>query len=390
MAKAKSATKETTTKAKKAKKAKATKAGPVHRFVDRDGTLVPAAVKTWRDEEKRPMLPVMPAFDAKAIEKGDDSLWRYRALLPLEEKAVPVRLGEGWTPLIPASLVGMDVRVKLEFLQPTGSYKDRGCAVLASALGAAKARSVIEDSSGNAGASLAAYMARLNIPMTLYVPASAEGGIKVRQALACGAEVDTESPTRADATRRAQDALSGSTVYASHVYSPHFLAGLMTCAWEIWEQMGESPDNLVVPVGHGLLLLGLHMGFATLREAGLSDKTPRIFGVQARSCSPVFDAFMRGADDTFPGPIQETIALGLQIENPPRSPEVLAAVRESKGAMLNVSESEIRRGMALAANLGYFVEPSTAVAVAGVVKLDKQIELGETVVLPLTGTGLKL
>jgi threonine synthase len=360
------------------------------RFVDRDGELHPADVKLWRDEAGRPLMPVMPAFDPAVIDRDDHSLWRYRQLLPLEEGAEPVRLGEGWTPLLPASLVGMDVRVKLEYLQATGSYKDRGAAVLGAALAAAKARSVVEDSSGNAGAALAAYMVRLNIPMSLFVPESAGNGIKVRQALACGAEVDLEAKTREEATQRAQDSLKGSTVYASHVYSPHFLAGTMTMAWEIWEQMGEVPDNLVVPVGHGLLLLGLHHGFRLLREAGLSEKTPRIFGVQARACAPVYHAFMRGAKETYPGPVQETIAHGLEIVDPPRGPEILAALRESEGSMLNVSESEIRRGMALAANLGWFVEPSTAVAVAGVVKLDKQIEAGETVVLPLTGTGLKL
>lgn len=363
----------------------------VHHFVDRDGELHPADIRLWRDDQNRPLMPVMPAFDPKAIERDDQSLWRYRKLLPLEENAEPVRLGEGWTPLLPASLVGMDVRVKLEFLQPTGSYKDRGAAVLASALAAAKARGVIEDSSGNAGAAIAAYMVRLNIPMSLYVPKSATNGIKARQATACGADVDHDSLTREEATQRAQAAIKGSTIYASHVYAPHFLAGLMTMAWEVWEQMdGEAPDNLVVPVGHGLLLLGLHHGFGVLRAAGLIEKTPRIFGVQARACAPVYQAFMRGAESTYPGPVQATIAQGLQIADPPRGPEILAALRESGGSMLNVSESEIRRGMALAANLGWFVEPSTAVAVAGVVKLDKQIDEGETVVLPLTGTGLKL
>ena len=361
-----------------------------HRFVDRDGVKHPADVRLWRDAQERPLMPVMPAFDPDAIEREDDSLWRYHALLPLEEGAEPVRLGEGWTPLLPASLVGMNVHVKLEYLQATGSYKDRGAAVLASALDQAKARSVVEDSSGNAGAAMSAYMVRQNIPMTLFVPQSAANGIKVRQSLACGAEVDHEAPTREEATRRAMETVKGSTVYASHVYAPHFLAGIMTAAWEIWEQLGDAPDNLVVPVGHGLLLLGLHHGFAVLREAGLIDKTPRIFGVQARACAPVYHAFMRGATETYPGPAQETIAHGLEIADPPRGPEILAALRESEGSMLNVSESEIRRGMALAANLGWFIEPSTAVAVAGVVKLDKQIEAKESVVLPLTGTGLKL
>ena len=161
-------------------------------------------------------------------------------------------------------------------------------------------------------------------------------------------------------------------------------------AYEIWEALDyEAPDNLVVPIGHGVLVTGLYMGFKQLKQARLAKRVPRIFGVQARSCAPIYEAFTRGADTTVAVASRDTIAIGIQVEDPPRGREVLKAIRDTAGAVLNVSDSEIRRGQALAANLGWYVEAASASAVAGVVKLDKLIGEGESVVVPLTGSGLK-
>lgn len=358
-------------------------------FVDDEGEESPARVNRWRSEGE-PFLPRLPAFDASAIVKEDRSVWRYERLLGLADKAGALRLGEGGTPLVETSLVGMPVYMKLEYLQPTGSYKDRGAAVLAASIAGAGSKSAVEDSSGNAGASLAAYLTAVGIPLKLFVPRWAASSIKVRQARIYGAEVDAEASTRAEAAERAQDAVSKSTIYASHVYSPYFLAGQMTLAWEIWEQLGRVPDVIVAPVGHGLLLLGLYHGFKALVDTGEAESVPRLYGVQARACAPIFEAYQRNAETVFPVAPGETEARGARVEDPPRGGQVLAAVRETGGAMLTVDEDEIRRGLALAANLGWFVEPTSALVVAGVVKLDKLIDGDETLVLPLTGTGLKI
>jgi threonine synthase len=232
-------------------------------------------------------------------------------------------------------------------------------------------------------------MARANIALNLYVP-SGTPVAKLRQALSHGAHVDDSARDRLRAQALAQEAAAGAAVYASHVYSPYFLAGQMTLAWEIWEDLGfKVPDDIVVPVGHGVLLLGLQRGFEMLKASRLTRKMPRFFGVQARACAPIYEAFSRGSPEPGRVPARKTEAVGVRISDPPRGKEVLDAVRGSGGAMMNVSEAEIRRGQALAANLGWFVEPSAAVALAGLVKLDRLVDTSECIVLPLTGSGLK-
>ena len=362
---------------------------PEPTFQTRDGRIVPARIATWRGDEGEPLEASSIPFDPKAIDTSVRSVWRYRALLPLPEDVVPVTLGEGWTPLVDASLVGIPIKAKLEFVQPTGSYKDRGSAVLASMLNHEGVKSAVADSSGNAAASLAASAARINLPIKLFVPGGLAGGVRVRQAMAYGAEVDAQATTRGEAAMRAHAAISGSAIYASHVYSPYFLAGQMTLAWELWEDMG-APHSIVVPVGHGILLLGLHRGFKALMEAGLIESLPRLYGVQSRSCAPVYDAYIRGAEKTFASAPGDTIASSIAVEDPPRGRDVLAAIRESGGTMVSVNDAEIRRGMSLVANLGWYVEPASAAAVAGVVKLDKLLPGDGSVVVPLTGSGLKL
>lgn len=356
---------------------------------DRCGEWIEATVEKWRCECGGPLSPVLPRFIKKSIEKEDRTVFRYRAMLPKDATIEPVTLGEGGTPMQLASVVGMPVHIKLEFVQPTGSHKDRGSAILASALSAAEVRQAVEDSSGNAGVSIAAYLARANVNLQLYVPANAPD-VKLRHAMAHGATVDDSARNRTRASKLAQEAASGAAVYASHVYSPYFLAGQMTLAWEIWEDLGfEVPKNVILPVGHGVLLLGLYRGFKHLAATRLADSVPRFFGVQARACAPIYEAFMRGSPDPSTVASRRTAATGVRISNPPRGREVLAAVSETGGSFLNVSEAEIRRGQALAANLGWYVEPSAAVALAGLVKLDKLIGDDESIVLPLTGSGLK-
>ncbi len=358
-------------------------------FQTRDGLTVPAEISTWRSSAGETLECTSLPFDPDSIESSERSIWRYRAMLPVPDNVAPVTLGEGWTPLVEASLVGIPIKAKLEFVQPTASYKDRGSALLAAMLQHSGVKNAVEDSSGNAAASLAAYASRINMPIKLFVPGETAGGVRVRQAIAYGAEVDAAATTRSEAAARAQAAISGSTAYASHVYSPYFLAGQMTLAWEIWEDCGV-PNSIIVPVGHGILLLGLHRGFKALLAAGLIDTMPRLFGVQSRDCGPIYHAYMRGAKKTFPSVSGNSIATSISVDDPPRGRDVLAAVRETGGTMISVNDSEIRRGMSLVANLGWYVEPASAAAVAGVVKLDKLLPVDGTVVVPLTGSGLKL
>ncbi len=236
-----------------------------------------------------------PALDPAQIRRDDWALWRYRRTLPIPPDVPPVTLGEGMTPLVEARWGDLPVLLKCEFLNPTGSFKGRGTTVLVTALAAAGVGYVVEDSSGNAGCSLAAYAARAGIRAAIYVPAHASP-VKQAQIAAYGAQRVAVPGPRSQAARAVLEAAASGAVYASHVYHPLIHAGMKTAAYEIWEQLGgRLPDAVVLPVGHGSLLLGLAQGFAEL-----GGRMPRLFGVQAAACAPLAAAWEAGAADPSP------------------------------------------------------------------------------------------
>lgn len=336
-----------------------------------------------------------PPFDVAAIDPQQPGLWRYRALLPLLSEVEPVTMGEGWTPLVAGEFAGLAVHWKLEFLNPTSSYKDRGIAPLVTALRAHGVRAVVEDSSGNAGASVAAYAARAGIEATIFVPAYASPAKRAQISL-YGAKVVPVPGPRIEATRAAEAALRDGVAYASHVWQPAVLAGLHTLAWEIWEQMGRrAPDWLVAPVGQGTLLLGAYRGFRALQEAGLIERLPRLVAVQAARCAPLHAAWVRGLDHVPAAPSTgssgrcTTVAEGIRIVRPVRGRQLLRAIRESGGLVLTVDEEQILAAQTALAHRGLYVEPTSAVPVAALAQLRERIEADQTVVVPLTGSGLK-
>jgi threonine synthase len=334
-----------------------------------------------------------PAFDPARVEPDQPGLWRYRHALPLQEGTVPITLGEGTTPLVAAEWDGLPVLLKCEFLNPTGSFKDRGTAVLVSALAAAGVTRVVEDSSGNAGASLAAYAARAGLRATVYVPAHASP-VKQAQIAAYGAEVRPVPGPRSESARAVLAAVGETTAYASHVYHPLVHHGMKTAAFEIVEQMRRlggsarnAPDAVVLPVGHGTLLLGLALGFAELRAAGWIERLPHLFGVQAAPCAPLAVAWERGEAQPQPLAEGETVAEGVRIAAPLRGREVLAAVRESGGGLIAMSDDETLAAQRRLARQGFYVEPTSALAVAALASLRDR--LAGVVVVVLTGSGFK-
>jgi len=328
-----------------------------------------------------------PSFDPTRVDEGDYTLWRYRAALPLPDGATPVTLGEGWTPLVAAEWKGRPVYLKAEHLNPTGSFKDRGAAVLVTALKAAGVQDVVEDSSGNAGAALAAYAARAGLHAAIYVPAHASP-VKQAQIAAFGAEVVSMAGPRTEAARAVLEAVEGGAVYASHVYSPLYPHGMKTIAFEMWEQLeGRAPTSVVAPLGHGGLLLGLYRGFGELLAAGLIERLPRLWGVQAQPCAPLARAWERGADEAQPVEEGETVAEGVRIAAPPWGRTVLAAVRESDGAILALGDDETLAAQRRLAHRGVYAEPTSALAVAALDHLRGR--LGDAPVVVLTGSGFK-
>jgi threonine synthase len=329
-----------------------------------------------------------PAFDADLIDPAQPGLWRYRRLLPLEPAWEPVTLGEGNTPLLLLQWAGQDLFFKLESTSPTGSFKDRGASILVTALRGLGIGQVVDDSSGNAGASLAAYAACAGIACDLCVPHTLAGP-KLAQMDAHGAEVIQINGKREYAALAAWAAAAHGAFYASHVYNPFFLAGIETLAYELWEQLGYvAPDALVLPVGNGTLLLGAYRGFRRLQQAGLIDRLPRLLAVQAAACAPIYQAYCeerKTVEPLAPGP---TVATGIAIGQPARGAQILAAVRKTGGTIVNVTEQQIEQARNQLARQGFYVEGTSAVAVAAVTELSQTPNSAPLVVL-LTGHGLK-
>ncbi|MFI1173553.1 threonine synthase [Streptomyces melanogenes] len=325
------------------------------------------------------------AVELKSLAGRVGSLWRYAEALPLDGPP-PVTLGEGRTPLVP--LTGT-VSAKLDFLMPTLSFKDRGAVVLTELARRLAPERVIADSSGNAGTSFAAYMARAGLPCTVYVP-EATSPKKVEQIGAHGARVE-RVPGDREATARAARAAADApgTFYASHVFNPYFLHGTKTYVYELWEDLGgRLPGGIVVPVGNGTLLLGAALATAELYAHGLIPERPALIAVQAEAVSPLATAFRAGADDPADAEAADTLAEGIAIPRPPRGRQILRAVRESGGTFLTVTESQIRAAQRDLAGRGLFVE-STGVACWAAVTASPEVLGGREAVVPLCGAGLK-
>lgn len=324
-------------------------------------------------------------------------LWAFEDLLPVERQ---VTLGEGWTPLVDAP--GREATYKLDWLFPTGSFKDRGAAVTLSHALELGVEHVVEDSSGNAGAAIATYAARAGIDAEIFVPADAKPG-KLRAIERTGADVRRIEGTRGDVTDACIEAVDGSTNstdstdrtkegasgwYASHAWNPAFFEGTATFAYEIAAQRGWAvPDAVVTPLGHGTLFLGAHRGFERLCEAGWTDEVPRLYGAQAAGSAPLV-VDRHGPEAAAGG---NDLADGIQIHEPARREQILDAIENTGGDVVALDEDETSAVYDELHGQGFYVEPTSAVAPAALDRLRATgvIERGEDVVVALTGSGLK-
>ncbi|ROQ66323.1 threonine synthase [Streptomyces sp. 840.1] len=352
-----------------------------------DGTLAATTSLTWCcpvcrgpwDLDFESAGPLRP----DALPGRVNSLWRYEEVLPLSSPTTT--LGEGRTPLVPLTDT---VSAKLDFLMPTLSFKDRGAVMLSELARRLSPARVVADSSGNAGTAVAAYCARAGLPCTVYVPEGTSPK-KTEQIRAHGARLEIVAGDReatALAARTAADAPG--TFYASHVFNPYFLHGTKTYVYELWEDLGgRLPDAIAVPVGNGTLLLGAALAVAELREQGLIDTRPALIAVQAEAVSPLAEAFRAGADDLLDSrarALSTTLAEGIAIPRPPRARAILAAVRESGGTFLTVTEDQIRAAQLDLAARGFYVETTGVACWAAVGGWTDR-----SVVVPLCGAGLK-
>lgn len=356
----------------------------------RDGRTYPLDVPRWRSDAGTPlMITPLPGIGRSDIDGSRRSLWRYAAAFPVPITE-PVTMGEGLTPLVERAWRGRPALFKLEWFAPTGSFKDRGATVMISTLRQQGITHVLEDSSGNGGAAIAAYAAAAGLKAKILVPASTQPG-KTVQMRAYGAELELVPGTRQD-TAEAAERQAADIFYASHNWQPFFLQGTKTLAYELWEDLDfRAPDNVVIPTGAGSNVLGCDIGFCELLRQGAIERMPRLFAVQPENCAPLHATFASGSDELVAIEARPTIAEGTSIVKPVRTREVLAALRRSGGRTVAVSEHEIVAAHAELARTGLYVEPTCASAAAA---LDKLLAAGvvrpeETTVLVLTGTGLK-
>lgn len=346
----------------------------------------------WWSAARRPLwIGPGGGISPQDIETSARSLWRYRAALPIAV-ADPISLGEGGTPLVRGRWEdGGRPLFKLDFLNPTGSFKDRGSAVMLSYLRDRGVRSVIEDSSGNGGSSVAGYGAAGGMEVTIVAPASTSPA-KIAQVRAYGARVELVDGSRARAQDAAIDLAGPRGFYAGHNWQAFFLQGTKTLAYELWEDLGfTAPDNVIVPVGAGSALLGCWLGFAELLAAGQIARMPRLFAAQPRNCSPVDASFAASTDQPVERPVAPTIAEGASIARPLRLAQMIAALRDSSGATVPIPEEDIARALDGLCTRGLFVEPTGVLAAAAYAVLAASGTIGpkeETVVL-LSGSGLK-
>ena len=328
-----------------------------------------------------------PAFAAIDTREG---LWTLEEFLPVGKR---VTLGEGWTPLVDAP--GWNCEFKLEYVFPTGSFKDRGAATTLSRALEVGAQRVIEDSSGNAGAAIATYAARAGVDAEIYVPAEAKES-KLRAISRAGAEVVPVEGTREDVTNDCIERVeSGAGWYASHAWNPAFYAGTQTLALEIAAQRDWTvPDAVLVPLGHGTLFLGAYRGFRALAEAGWIEELPRLYGAQAAGYDPVaryFHSKSRGMEEDGEPDSRNDLADGIRIREPARREEITEAIERTNGDALAISEEKTERALDRLHRAGFYTEPTCAVAPAALDALREQGAIGieEDVVVALTGSGLK-
>ena len=345
-------------------------------------------VDRWRCDCGHPLafaqqpLPEGPAPDPAAFDTRE-GLWSFDEFLPVEKR---VSLGEGMTPLQRAP--GWDAEFKLEYVFPTGSFKDRGAtATVSRALELGVSR-VVDDSSGNAGAAIATYAARAGIDAEIYVPASVKQS-KLRAIEAAGATPVRIEGSRQDVTDACVEAAVGEDAaawYASHAWNPAFFAGTATVAYETALQRDwDVPDAVVTPLGHGTLFLGAYRGFRALKEAGWTDSMPRMYGAQAAGYAPIAAEL----HDLETG--ENDVADGIQIRDPVQKEAILEAIRETGGDAIALPEAPVADELRELHAAGFYTEPTCAVAPAALREYRERgdIDEGEDVVVPLTGSGLK-
>lgn len=312
----------------------------------------------------------------------------YRSYLPVTEQTPIVTLHEGNTPLIPvptiAAQIGRQVQVYVKYdgLNPTGSFKDRGMTMAISKAKEAGATAVICASTGNTSAAAAAYARRGGLRAFVLIPDGYVALGKLAQALVYGAEVLAIKGNFDQALQAVRDISDRYPVTLVNSVNPYRLEGQKTAAFEVVDALGDAPDWLCIPVGNAGNISAYWMGFCQYHQANRCTKLPTMMGFQAAGSAPIVQGHV--VDQP------ETIATAIRIGNPANWEKALAVRDASQGSFSAVTDAEILAAYGwLASHEGVFCEPASAASVAGLLKVKDQVPSGATVVCVLTGNGLK-
>jgi threonine synthase len=312
----------------------------------------------------------------------------YADRLPAHVQQTVVSLGEGGTPLVPvralSEAVGAEVRVKVEGMNPTGSFKDRGMTTAISAAAARGAKAVVCASTGNTSASAAAYATAAGMTCAVLVPDGKIAMGKLSQAVAHGARLLQVDGNFDDCLVAARKLAEAYPVELVNSVNPDRIQGQKTASFEIVDALGDAPDIHVLPVGNAGNITAYWAGFVEYAADGPATRPPAMWGFQAAGAAPI----VAGHPITEP----ETIATAIRIGNPASWDQAVAARDESGGLIEAVTDDEILAAHRfLSAENGIFVEPASAAGVAGLLRLGREgrVPAGATITVTVTGHGLK-
>ncbi len=310
--------------------------------------------------------------------------WKYAPFFPIEDLSKVVTLDEGGTPLL-ASVAKRDWRFKYEGMNPTCSFKDRGSTVEVSKANELGVKEVACATTGNMGASVAAYCARAGITANIVVPSFASKE-KLRQIVDMGAKINIVRGTYDDAVQKTKELRAHKHVYLTGDYA-YRGEGEKSVGFEIIDQLEwQAPDYIVLPVGNATLFSATNKALAELKTIGLLKRMPRLVAVQASGCAPLVRAFEGSNNKITPVAKPKTIASAIACGNPVDGMKALRALKKTKGLAVTVSDQEaLAARKELATKEGLYVEVSGAVSYAGA----KKLGLRGQVVCVLTGHGLK-
>lgn len=328
-----------------------------------------------------------PKFDLSLIDEKEWSIFRYRKFMPLKgEYWRDISLGEGRTPII---RFDEDVLLKMDYFMPTLSFKDRGAAVLIAHCKAIGVDSVVQDSSGNAGNSIAAYSAKADIECEIFLPEGTSPK-KINMIKSHDAKVNVVPGSRdncANVCRKKVD--EEGKYYANHVYNPIFYEGTKTYIYEVYEQLGRIPENIFIPLGNGTLFIGIIKGLEEFIESGIIEKMPQITAVQSENCDPLAKATRSGINKPVEVKPEPTMAEGIAIGVPMRGEEILKYVYKYDIKIITAPENRILEAREALAKKGIYIEHTTAATYAAYLKLSELKGRIKDSLLPMCGAGLK-